>query len=163
MNHSAYNRMIGEIRKGLALLDQYRPGWVEKVDINTLDLASGLDCIIAQVGESIYYSTNLQALVNDSGVAYSDLDANYGFSLDSSNEDFDYDDLTSEWRILVAQRQAQPSATDESLVASDEPTFSLTFAQLRDLVTRAMDAAPTRGDHSETGLTYAFLTENSLL
>lgn len=47
--------------------------------------------------------------------------------------------------------------------SSDGIEVTLTFGQLVELVTAAMNIAPTRGDYTEVGLVYEYLYDRHLV
>ena len=43
------------VAKGVAWLDKWHPGWAEKIDLQTLDMASGCFCVAGQLFDSYLY------------------------------------------------------------------------------------------------------------
>jgi hypothetical protein len=37
------------VARGAALLDQYRPGWADEIDLHELRIESGSDCVLGQL------------------------------------------------------------------------------------------------------------------
>lgn len=45
------------VAKGVALLDEKRPGWEQEINLNTLDISSGQSCVTAQLsGEGHWHA-----------------------------------------------------------------------------------------------------------
>ena len=96
------------VAKGAALLDQERPGWWQEIDLDTLSLRSGCDCVLGQLYESF-----------DDGVEILDLEwpEDSGFDLEGWPTDRTqaWNDLTAAWRSLIeARRQAQARGAAEA-------------------------------------------------
>lgn len=50
------------VAKGAALLDEQRPGWVDEIDLDTLDIRSTSDCVTAQLSGVADYLTGMRDL-----------------------------------------------------------------------------------------------------
>ncbi|MEO3852595.1 hypothetical protein ABGB09_34095 [Streptomyces sp. B8F3] len=107
------------VERGAAFLDEKAPGWVDRIDLDTLDVASDHLCVTAQAVEATYYF----AL---SLLEQSDDDAQeLGFVLPehehdaradeliAADEDDDlgtvYAPLTQAWRQLIERRRGVTS------------------------------------------------------
>ncbi len=83
-----------KIKKGAALLDTQRPGWRERINTDTLNVARGEHCILGQIYGG--FGTGLDCL-DISGQA-----ADYGFSIRTLKyPDLEsttlYGELTRQW------------------------------------------------------------------
>lgn len=94
------------VARGVALLDERLPGWVERIDLYKLDLASGCRCILGQefrghVSESSYsngYLIGLDELFNDDD----DEAARHGFTVEVGEP---FAALEVEWRRVILARR----------------------------------------------------------
>lgn len=71
------------VSRGAALLDEKVPGWAHRINVDTLDVESGTDCIVAQLFGD--YLNGINAL----GLSFmSDDDAAHGYNstFDESSE-----------------------------------------------------------------------------
>lgn len=109
------------VAKGVALLDDKRPGWERELDLGTLDIASSTSCVTAQLGGERDYFVGMRQLELTEGndgtyVAY-------GFNVENCERDcFGPNDddcpmrpvyaiLNSLWRDVVTERlTASPEA-----------------------------------------------------
>lgn len=101
------------VAKGVALLDEKRPGWERQIDLETLDIRNGSCCVTAQLsGKSSYLigMDQLQLTDGDDGsyVAHgfnapSCTDEGCGFH-DGCPQASGYDTLNSLWRDVVTER-----------------------------------------------------------
>ncbi len=169
------------VARGATLLDQERPGWYKEIDLDLLDMEGGDVCVLAQLfgegpGDHEAYVRGAAALFG-SEVGHQHADsAAHGFITKADESYTVYGDLTEAWkRVIRATRNADDPLADwerelldgnaetvAALATGDadvKPTVSLTHDDLVNLVTRAMDAAPTRGAYSEIGLVVTFLAE----
>jgi hypothetical protein len=91
------------VARGAALLDDEIPGWAARVNLSVLDVSDCTRCVLGQLfaedDPDSPYGWGLHELGLDSLS-----DAAYGFE-QSDNYDHDYDDLTVEWRRVIAARQ----------------------------------------------------------
>lgn len=95
------------VARGAALMDDKLPGWVERIDLDRLDLHSSCNCILGQefadhedVDGEVWtgYDAAQGALLN-----YAD-PAEYGFDL-AWSEAANFPILTAEWkRVILARR-----------------------------------------------------------
>jgi hypothetical protein len=103
------------VAKGVALLDEKRPGWERQIDLETLNIRNGYCCVTAQLsGESRWYvgMEQLGLSEGDYGTYVA-----HGFNAESylpGDQNYDSDDvypvLNSLWRDVVTERltAAQP-------------------------------------------------------
>lgn len=106
------------VAKGAALLDEKRPGWERLIDLETLDITSGADCVTAQLSGSAHWHAGMMQLgltSGDSGTYVA-----HGFNAESDeapvhdSEESDaevtmeaaYDTLNMLWHDLITTRLA---------------------------------------------------------
>jgi hypothetical protein len=105
------------VAAGEALLDERRPGWLQAIDLATLDLGSAFDCVLGQVyagGDRSGYSAGMFELdLWDNG------DLACGFYWTAADglpaEQAEIHALTAEWSRRVLARRA---ADREVIVAA---------------------------------------------
>lgn len=103
-----------EIKRGMELLDQERPGWKKEIDLNKLNMGGCVYCILGQiygffddglVALKIYYPNPAFDLleVHDADLAEA---AKYGFAL-GDYEDYSaaYANLTQAWKEALGDEQ----------------------------------------------------------
>ena len=107
------NDQIAErVARGVALLDQKRPGWAADIDLKYFDMASCSRCVIAQLSTS-YLDGLYQLEISGEG-------KHYGF--DQFGEGT-YPLLAEAWRKVIEQRQAgNPSPEIVHTPSLDDPT-----------------------------------------
>lgn len=102
------------VARGVALLDEKRPGWRDRIDLDALDMRSSRDCVLGQLyadHEDVDWphrtafhvgATELLGDVEDA--------AAYGFENGAEFRDLDaadeYAELTAEWRRVITGRLA---------------------------------------------------------
>ena len=89
------------VERGAALLDEKMPGWWQRVDLGRLDIESGCNCVIGQLGS--YPETS-----EGFGLLSSLDDFTHGFD---GGEPDDYRALTKAWRDLILARYVAASVT----------------------------------------------------
>lgn len=90
------------VAAGARWLDEYEPGWVDRIDLESLDLGSCDRCIAGQLlGD--FVNVDEQWPIS----TFRETDA-LGFSL-PLQRDLEYDDLTAAWRTLITARRALTS------------------------------------------------------
>lgn len=107
------------VERGAALLDRYRPGWDQSVNLTDLDLGSASRCVLGQVygrSNSLYdppgYTSGKWAL------GLSEVDAvHYGFQADratvrtrNNKVKVSYRQLEAAWTVLLIERQEKRDA-----------------------------------------------------
>ena len=99
------------VQRGMALLDEKRPGWLGHIDLTTLDLREPCRCVLGQ--EFGHYEDGREAtdLDQQSVVALGfDIDASTATSYPSA-----YYRLTRVWkRAIRARRKTQRAASGEA-------------------------------------------------
>jgi hypothetical protein len=104
------------VKRGAALLDEKRAGWWRDIDLARLDLRSGCDCVIGQVGGTLGYSATALSL----GAGTTDEEVRLGFEApevvkgddwDADVEYAEYEALTLAWCELILARRAAASVT----------------------------------------------------
>lgn len=112
------------VARGVALLDQKRPGWEQEIDLDTLDISKPCFCVVGQMYKS-YFSPFEAGAVDLVGWDAYDYDDNapalieHGFSgVRSADDDGEFDALTVEWNRVIRARRAAP--TQVSLPLGEE-------------------------------------------
>ena len=114
---------LAEIRvrvdRGIALCDRERPGWLDHIDLDRLDLESTCRCILGQEfaehPDTRHYDVYLIALY-ELGVR-SWKAPEYGFDAYSEDDDVaavEYAALTAEWRRRIIARRETNALTPEA-------------------------------------------------
>ncbi|MFJ2176427.1 hypothetical protein ACIOHE_26490 [Streptomyces sp. NPDC087851] len=116
------------VLKGAALLDVKKPGWVDLIDLEELDISSGERCVTAQLSGESRWRRGMEQIGLTSGdcgtyVAHgfnaesSDSPEAYGLDSDdeggaSNAQQAAYVALNGLWRDLIAERRAaaEPAA-----------------------------------------------------
>jgi hypothetical protein len=141
------------VARGAALLDDRVPGWYDDIALKSLDQESISDCVLGQTFGS--FPSGMEALFD--GRCSADDSAPHGFGATHPTPvPNEFELLNIEWERVILARRGSSQKTST-------PAFTLTASDLVDLVTRAMDYAPTRGNYSEIGLTYTWLSERGLV
>lgn len=103
------------VAKGVALLDEKRPGWERELDLETLDIRNGSCCVTAQLSGESYWVAGMDQLgltEGDNGTYVA-----HGFNAEDylpGDVNYDTNDvypvLNSLWRDVVTERltAAQP-------------------------------------------------------
>lgn len=100
------------VARGVALLDEKLPGWVDRIDLEKLDLSSACDCILGQEfdGKAIWpdllgYDIGLSELF-----ANVEKDAaRHGFTAGAWAAAEAWDELEGEWRRVILARRGGAS------------------------------------------------------
>jgi hypothetical protein len=107
------NAITERVERGAALLDERRPGWLDLIDLDRLDLTSGCDCVAGQAGggEPGGYTETLAIL----GLSAGDDEIEHGFDAEADVDlpvgEFsaaisrEYAALTEAWRDLITRRR----------------------------------------------------------
>lgn len=93
------------IGRGVEVLDQQRPGWADEIQLEYLEMASGVSCVLGQVFDG--YTTGLVELLSPEyeGNEYA-WSAEHGFVNDVDNGVY-YDDLQNGWMKVIKERQTK--------------------------------------------------------
>ena len=86
--------------KGAILLDELNPAWFQAIDVSELVMSQYAQCIIGQCypGKGFYHGLE-QLNLTDLPDAYA-----YGFDLEDTSEDSNWDKLTALWTEKVTNR-----------------------------------------------------------
>lgn len=91
--------IAGRVADGAALLDEHKPGWWQKVDLDHLDLHDCEACILGQLFG--HYDAGLPGLILSHEAATACGFAESGYFV----TECDYPSLTAEWRrVIIARR-----------------------------------------------------------
>lgn len=100
----------GRVAHGVSLLDEKRPGWWQRIDLDDLDVNDCSECVIGQLfagfvegatsligADEFMNNLNAPALIA------------LGFSVPMSNNDTEADALTAEWKRIISERRVEAS------------------------------------------------------
>lgn len=119
------------VAAGVAWLDQNRPGWVQRINLDTLDLGDPCQCVLGQEftvearGDlATPYEIGRQALLRSTNDEAATLvSAGLGFHAmadiigPATETDPEYVRLTTAWRDLIAQRRSLGDRTPDEIAA----------------------------------------------
>lgn len=90
---------IKRVEAGAALLDKFIPGWAERINLKTLHLYSGDECILGQISATRAFDSVYRAIGDIHDYGFSLID--YGFfpSFYASEEE-----LIAAWAAVVNER-----------------------------------------------------------
>lgn len=103
------------VARGVALLDERVPNWLETFDLSRFALKSGCDCVIGQLWTAAGNTSDWSDDQFDSAIADGWLDLDFeaaeqhGFYAGSPREfeNFgEYRELEAEWRRVITERRA---------------------------------------------------------
>lgn len=98
------------VAAGAAALDAYLPGWVDRVDLGTLDMRSPCGCILGQAFDN-YWTAPFGDPYDDPERYRADLGFQAYSTLDGgSGEPGEYAALQDEWARLIEARRAEAGA-----------------------------------------------------
>jgi hypothetical protein len=86
-----------QIALGMAWLDEHRPGWAERVNVETLDLGDPCHCVLGQTGD-LPDGDSYRSVVSANGLAWGKARAFRGVG--------DWDALDAQWRTAILARRA---------------------------------------------------------
>jgi hypothetical protein len=96
------------VAAGAAWLDAAMPNWIDKVDLDTLDVGSDCRCILGQTFGHYQRSPEDARWSVPDGMTY--LAADRGFNVDNNPDDeaetAEFAELTAEWRRVIESRRA---------------------------------------------------------
>jgi hypothetical protein len=95
------------VEAGAAWLDENMPGWVDVIDLDTLDLASGCSCVLGQLAADVQQGAGYGAFrgreAKHLGLPYlTSFEAERLGFVNSKNE---YDELNELWTALISRRR----------------------------------------------------------
>lgn len=93
------SKLTTRVQNGMRLFDRMQPGWIERVNIETLDQIDDVTCVAGQLYGT--YQTACIALALDKPK-----EVHYGFYCDYAGYTCNYDDalLTQEWKRAILER-----------------------------------------------------------
>lgn len=87
-------QLAANVGRGVALLDEWRPGWAQDVDTETFDIGDLCRCTLGQLFGDYFHG--LRVL----GVQYEQFSRGFNAYVE------DRPALTAEWRRVIHERQA---------------------------------------------------------
>jgi hypothetical protein len=115
------------VQAGAAVLDEHNPGWHNRIDLDTLQLACGCDCVLGQIYQEMFPtdilgSTYLHVLDSNETPVNRGNAWNLGFDINKwVNERWvsqgEYLPLETEWVKLIRERRNQPTGKKEPELA----------------------------------------------
>ena len=101
------------VQNGIKLLDTAMPGWIDKVDVSTLNMRNPEFCLLGQITGRVGSSYWRSAEVFPPG-SLSVFDQ--GFSLNASESLLYWEELTAEWKKAIRERKETNSGWETSQV-----------------------------------------------
>jgi hypothetical protein len=101
------------VAKGIALLDEKIPDWVDRIDLDTLDIGNGNHCVTAQLSSVGDWIPGMQMLGLEAGDHHTGSYTEHGFNTESFYDVADYkpwearDTLTEIWKRRITERRQQ--------------------------------------------------------
>jgi hypothetical protein len=98
---------VARVAKGVALLDEKRPGWERLIDLETLDIENGTSCVTAQLSGAASWGRGMSQL----GLTLTPY-TGHGFRAeDEEGGDLDlaYATLNRLWREVITEKLAVPT------------------------------------------------------
>lgn len=103
--------------KGASFLDEARPGWADKVDLDRLDLGDCMSCVLGQLYGGYVAGINsdeLRLLFGHGTIGSHQLRMDHGFTLDCRcryrDRGVSWAILTDAWKdLILARRKAVPA------------------------------------------------------
>lgn len=103
------SEIMDRVQRGAAWLDEKRPGWLEEISLEQLDVSSISECILGQLGAGSMRAAlgmcELQCLCSD---CWSEGPMR-GFDVipgqQGTGEDIEYAQLTEAWKLVVSARR----------------------------------------------------------
>lgn len=90
-----------EVRRGMDLLDEICPDWIDRVNLDTLNISSCTDCVLGQLCGDYrdrYYAYPKMKEINSDRYGFTS--TQYGGAVESGS-------LTDTWKILIRERRDQ--------------------------------------------------------
>jgi hypothetical protein len=110
--------LSARVQAGVEFLDERlgRDVWLSRVNLATLDVSSGLDCVVCQVtGVDFVTGMALLGFHHSRNVVSTQLGTRYGFTASSSRA---YVALTAEWKNRVTQLRVEQSRNERVEVSA---------------------------------------------
>jgi hypothetical protein len=101
------------IAAGAAVLDQHVPGWRDRIDTDTLDLANCHACVLGQLYGNFIRGLEVVGPAGTSLTAKTLCAAEHGFyAVGAGDDDLhqEYQQLTDGWREEIARRRGESVA-----------------------------------------------------
>lgn len=99
--------IAARVSTGARLMDSRAPGWYDRVDTGSLDLASNYQCVLGQTYGS--YVIGLHKAFGFFSTSKRDKSADHGFDVVGDMTDAqvrrEFNELTRAWRVEIQQRQ----------------------------------------------------------
>jgi hypothetical protein len=101
--------MTERVAAGAAWLDEHHPGWVDRIDLNVLDLESPCFCVLGQLGRNTDLRGWRPLLARLRLPDWQDVPFGFCLTADEEDEDFgteaaNWSALTREWEALILAR-----------------------------------------------------------
>lgn len=100
-----------KVKRGMALLDQFEPGWVDKVDLQALQISHPMFCVLGQVYGEFDEATK-QFWGSESSAYRLAMAQAHGFDRSVGSE---YAELTDVWHLAIMMRRSTPVEQVEEL------------------------------------------------
>lgn len=91
------------VARGIALLDEKVPNWVESINWEILDIELCGDCIVGQIGGEYIRGLRVLGVIDDNYRPTSLTPPDYGFEVYPDSA-LTYDWLTREWKAVATDR-----------------------------------------------------------
>jgi hypothetical protein len=109
---TTYEKMRHRVAGGIRWLDENRPGWLDRINLATLDLEAPCRCILGQEWLDEHPETDPILAFEEAFEAWNswngdpDWDVELGFELHRPNGE-DYAELTNIWRSEILRLRAE--------------------------------------------------------
>jgi hypothetical protein len=95
------------VAAGAAFLDKHEPGWVERIDLDRLNLNHTCNCVL---GQAFADKSEWSNRYYDSGYDYARarfrlLRGGAGFGFDTADDYEPYEPLAAEWKRVITERR----------------------------------------------------------
>lgn len=124
-----YDAARKRVERGAAYLDDVDPGWHDRVDPSTLELADGSACVLGQLHGDFRLGLGRSHLINLSSAPRGSLSpVAYGFKgasdVPEDVQDRDYRMLNRAWREAIRERRTDAAADTPPVAAPKSPPTS---------------------------------------
>lgn len=89
------------VARGAQLLDERLPGWVERIDLDRLNVVNACNCVLGQQFETDGFRYGFDIGLDKLFAGDRRNAARHGFLVDRS----EWDELTAEWRRVIRGRR----------------------------------------------------------